>query len=30
MRDNPRVYDAGSNDNTVKAQYSVKPITDKV
>ena len=29
-RDNPRVYDTGYSDNTIKTQYSVKPITGNV
>ena len=29
-RDNPRVFDAGYNDNTIKTQYSIKPVTGNV
>ena len=29
-RDNPKVFDARYNDNTIQAQYSVKPITGNV
>ena len=29
-RDNPRVFDVGYNNNLIKTQYSVKPITGKL
>ena len=29
-RDNPTVRDAGYNDNTIKSQYSVRPIAGNV